>query len=856
MKLKLLLIILSFTVLASCSGYQDTQLPPSRDITVDPNKLITIPVIVHILYENDKEDVSEAQIKAMIAALNSNFEGTNKQIPDILVGGQRPPGKNFQPKPSNITFKLDTLADGSISSTVLKRKQTDTKTFSYKRRKAFAESPPVNPYQYLNIYICDTNSGTNAYTPTETANHGIVIDYLHIGPGEETLTHETGHWLGLPHIFQGGCSNTDGIKDTPAQQKKDYKYSEKSCGNDIMATNFMGYSTYRDFFSYDQITAMRKFYQQYQPLDATQEKSSEELKRERLNTLQDAIVSGYVMPEGYAKAADCNEEVFKLTPAEKADLIIKKKADATLEQENGANSFNWQAAIINELSMIIARQFEKEVFNLAVNSFFKDIINPAKEEKIKSSIVFYALFPKTTAFIRQVYGAENPYTGLDIATLQVHIKNDLKEMPEAFLKNPEILFPKINNYPMALDMLSVGGEIIQSSSLGLDLSDIINAVSQKDYISPEFKEITGVIATISNSLRANSGSSNRIWIDPATLSPFKISASNPEALQIKQFYNLLYCQLSYFPAIKKYIDSGKDELDKALKIQKLLLFVNKLEDAYTFIKNKDFKLTTFEDQLAYVRMINESIYQINTVLSTITDLRLDEKIIKIPGNYLAIVEALTKKEYSNAMVLTLNEFSAYMDEESSRNELLMVAAEIAADKDGTKIKAILRSYVEPIGTSTLKRISPFNISLNSYAGINVGFENIRDPNATDSWYAGVAVPIGFSFSFWPSNTGSWSVFLEVLDLGSLVNVRFQNDDTSYDDLRFEHFLSPGAGIFYNFKNTPITIGGRYNYISNLRNVSYNNGTSEVVETGRDVSRVNFSILIDIPLFTILNKKKN
>lgn len=854
MKIKLLSIILALAAMAGCSGYQDTQLPPSRDIAVDPSKIIEIPVIVHVLYKNDKENVSDGQIREMIDALNANFAGSNTAFSEA---GTRPDDLNYKPKPSNITFRLAALQDGSFSNTAVRRKQTQTRKFSYKRRKAFAESPPVNPYQYLNIYICDTNSGTNAYTPTETANHGIVIDYLHIGKQEQTLTHETGHWLGLAHIFQGGCSNTDGIMDTPAQKKTDHKYTDKSCGaGNIMATNFMGYGKYRDFFSYGQIMAMRKFYQQYQPLDANEHKSSDEMKRERLNTFNDAAVTGYAMPAGYSKADGCKEQVFQLTDPENASLAASAFAGSTLEQENGANSFNWQAAIINELSMVIAEQFEKEVFNLAINSFFKDIITPEKADKINSSVVFYALFPKTTAFIRQVYESGNPYTGLDIATLQVHIKNDLKEMPQAFLKNPEILFPKINNHPMALDMLSAGAGILESSSLGLELSETINLVSRKNYVTPEFKQITGVIATISNSLRANTSSNDGIWIDPTVWSPFKIRSSDPMAAQIKQFYNLLYCQLSYFPAIKKYMDSGKDELDKALKIQKLLLFVNKLEDAYTFIKNKNFKLATFEDQLAYVRMINESIYQINSVLSTITELKLNEKIIKIPGNYLAIVEALAKKEYSNAMVLTLNEFSSYMDEESSRNELLMVAAEIAADKDGTKIKSILRSYAEPIGTSTLKRISPFNISLNSYAGINLGYENVRDPNAADSWYGGVAAPVGISFSFWPTNTGSFSLFLEVLDLGSLVNVRFKNDKTSYDDLRFEHFLSPGAGLFYNFKNTPITIGGRYNYISNLRKVSYNNGTSDVVETGQDVSRINFSILIDIPLFTILNKKKN
>jgi hypothetical protein len=168
------------------------------------------------------------------------------------------------------------------------------------------------------------------------------------------------------------------------------------------------------------------------------------------------------------------------------------------------------------------------------------------------------------------------------------------------------------------------------------------------------------------------------------------------------------------------------------------------------------------------------------------------------------------------------------------------------------------SYAAPIGSSSLKRNASCNLSLNGYVGINFGNEWIRNSTTgtnNNSTYFGVTAPIGLTLSFLPSDCGTWSATLHLIDLGSLVNARLKGDSTNYSNLRFDQFFSPGIGIGYNFKGTPVTVMANGNWLFNLRDIQYKDSKAIITETNKNVFRMNLSILIDIPFVTLFNKPK-
>lgn len=119
----------------------------------------------------------------------------------------------------------------------------------------------VDPSTTLNVYTCDLLGEDLlgfAMFPWfflgESPHDGVVVDYRTLpGGGAEpydrgdTLVHEVGHWLGLYHTFQDGCSAPgDEVADTPYEAVPGFgcPIGRDSCTDDPgldPVTNYMDY---------------------------------------------------------------------------------------------------------------------------------------------------------------------------------------------------------------------------------------------------------------------------------------------------------------------------------------------------------------------------------------------------------------------------------------------------------------------------------------------------------------------------------------------------------------------------------------------------------------------------------------
>lgn len=219
-------------------------------VTITP---FNIPVAFHVITDGSTGFVSQSMLQDQINVLNAAF------------------------------------AASDVSFTFASVDYTDNANWFYMEPGTLAEAQAkaalnISPETTLNFYTVQTGYLGWATFPWNLSSNpdddGVVVLYSSLPNGGatpydegDTGTHEVGHWLGLYHTFQGGCSKSgDYVADT--EKEKDPAFGcpigRDSCrgGGPDPVENFMDYSD--DYcmieFTPGQTERMHSAKQTYRPL--------------------------------------------------------------------------------------------------------------------------------------------------------------------------------------------------------------------------------------------------------------------------------------------------------------------------------------------------------------------------------------------------------------------------------------------------------------------------------------------------------------------------------------------------------------------------------------------------------------
>ncbi|MEM6799958.1 MAG: PKD domain-containing protein [Bacteroidota bacterium] len=245
------------------------------------DEILTIPVVVHVIYSNPTENISEEQVLSQIEVLNQDYRRTN---PDK---SRTPAFFSGRAVDTGIEFCLANVDPQGRKSNGINRISFDGAPFSEQFINEQIKPDVIwDPNKYLNIWVCNIADGILGYaqfpqsgevsglpfSPGLARTDGVVINYNVFGtlgtvspPFDKgrTTTHEIGHWLGLRHIWgDGDCQKDDYCADTPEADGPNFNCppASISCsGGKAMVSNFMDYSddACMNLFTRDQRSRMR-----------------------------------------------------------------------------------------------------------------------------------------------------------------------------------------------------------------------------------------------------------------------------------------------------------------------------------------------------------------------------------------------------------------------------------------------------------------------------------------------------------------------------------------------------------------------------------------------------------------------
>ncbi len=230
-----------------------------------PNYII--PVVVHIIHENGTENISDAQVLDGIRFLNADFAKRNSDTLSIV------PAFQAIAADCQIEFRLAQFdPNGNCTNGIDRIYSSQTNIGD--------DGSKLNPWPYENYYniwvvknISPGGIAGYAYYPgtAPPGAEGVIILHNYFGSigtsstfNARVLTHETGHYLNLPHVWgstnsPGVACGNDGVSDTPITKGwTSCNLNGAICNSGVIENvqNYMEYSYCARMFTWGQKARM------------------------------------------------------------------------------------------------------------------------------------------------------------------------------------------------------------------------------------------------------------------------------------------------------------------------------------------------------------------------------------------------------------------------------------------------------------------------------------------------------------------------------------------------------------------------------------------------------------------------
>lgn len=248
----------------------------NEDAQAKTSNLVIIPVVFHVVYATEQDNISVRQIEDGLRVMNEDFRKLNADASTVR--------SIFQNDAADIEieFRLAKRApDGSCTDGITRTKSN----LSLSGTNSVKDLINWDNDRYYNIWItrhvANTTPGNGGYVLGYSSfprsggqsyrNDGTVMRHDQLGTigtsvaDGRTLTHETGHYLALFHTFQGGCFGSgDQVADTPPVDEANFgcPTGRNSCTNDNpdrpdQIENYMDYTNCMRMFTNGQRQRMR-----------------------------------------------------------------------------------------------------------------------------------------------------------------------------------------------------------------------------------------------------------------------------------------------------------------------------------------------------------------------------------------------------------------------------------------------------------------------------------------------------------------------------------------------------------------------------------------------------------------------